>query len=133
MTRKKPKKAEKISVLLAEDDTMIRDVLSNTLQENDMILRSLERGEEFENAMTAELPDVVILDLVMADRDGFEILGVSKKTDAWSATPVIIFTNFSDRETKERAMAAGADVFLVKAETSLAELVRAVKKAARKL
>ena len=61
-------------------------------------------------------PSFVVLDLMLPEIDGFELLRSIKADDILSYVPVFVFTNFSDNDTKERCDKLGADHFFVKSD-----------------
>ena len=72
--------------------------------------------------------DAILLDLLMPGIGGYEVLRGIRRASANTATPILVVSVLSDRETKERCKAAGADGFLVKPveRRSLLEAVKAL-------
>lgn len=67
-----------------------------------------------EAASTTRLPDLILLDLNMPGRDGFEVLEALKKAPRFAPIPVVIFTTSRRQEDVRRAYAAGAASFVTK-------------------
>jgi DNA-binding response OmpR family regulator len=65
---------------------------------------------------TADLtnPDLIILDLMMPEPNGFEVCKMLRADPKYSRIPIVIFTAMGDSESKALALAAGADEFLTK-------------------
>lgn len=59
-------------------------------------------------------PDLVILDLMMPEPNGFEVCKMLRADPKFSQTPIVIFTAMGDNESKEAAFETGADEFLTK-------------------
>jgi DNA-binding response OmpR family regulator len=59
-------------------------------------------------------PDLIILDLMMPEPNGFEVCRMLRADPKYSRTPIVIFTAMGDNESKTTALEAGADEFLTK-------------------
>src|SRR3990172_6517857 len=59
-------------------------------------------------------PDLIILDLMMPEPNGFEVCRMLRADPKYSRTPIVIFTAMGDNESKSQALDAGADEFLTK-------------------
>ena len=59
-------------------------------------------------------PDLIILDLMMPEPNGFEVCRMLRADPKYSRTPIVIFTAMGDNESKKTALEAGADEFLTK-------------------
>jgi CheY-like chemotaxis protein len=70
--------------------------------------------------------DLVITDLEMPEVDGIELLGRLRADGRWRTTPVIVLTTRGSESDRRRAVAAGADAYLVKTEFSEAALREAL-------
>lgn len=73
-------------------------------------------------------PDYIILDIILPRVDGFNLLAEIKAEPATSLTPVFVFTNLSDAESKRRGQDLGADFYLLKTDFNLDEFVVKFKK-----
>ena len=73
-------------------------------------------------------PDFVILDLILPQIDGLELLEEFKADQEISSIPVFIFTNLSDQDSKSRGLDLGADYYFIKDDFSIDEFVDKVKK-----
>lgn len=122
---------EVVRVLVVEDDPLLRNMLSVKLANshcphmfsNDG-LQALELAVQFE-------PQVIVLDLMLPGKDGFEVLAELKADDRVKATPVIIFSNKSGDNERSRAMELGASAYRVKAMTDLNELIGELRRLAK--
>ena len=75
---------------------------------------TVERSVEALDTLRAERPDVLLLDLMMPQVSGFDILGALREDDEHRDLPVIVLTSSSDADTKMRALTLGATDFLAK-------------------
>jgi two-component system, OmpR family, alkaline phosphatase synthesis response regulator PhoP len=85
-----------------------------------------DKIEEFANNK-GKKPDLILLDLILPECNGVEILGILKKTEQTKDIPVIILTNYTSDEIKERGIEMGTKDYLTKTEvtpTKLAEIVK---------
>ncbi|RJQ13902.1 response regulator, partial [Candidatus Parcubacteria bacterium] len=71
--------------------------------------------------------DLILLDLILPKKDGFEVLKELKSDEHTKAVPVIVLTNLEQSADVEKAIAFGATTYLVKANYSLDELLQKIK------
>jgi signal transduction histidine kinase/CheY-like chemotaxis protein len=79
-------------VLVVDDDPKSRDVLRRTLQKESWTVAEAVNGREALGQLERSRPALVLLDLMMPEMDGFEMLERMRRNDAWRAIPVIIVT-----------------------------------------
>ncbi len=102
------------SILIVDDDPMNRDMLSRRLAREDYTVATAEGGRVALEMMAAERYDLILLDIMMPEMDGYEVLQRIKADERLRHTPVIMLTALSDRESVMRCLKAGADDYLVK-------------------
>lgn len=115
-----------MDVLLVEDDDAIASSLIAGLQSFGMIVRRVRGGEE---ALRAELPDVVLLDVGLPDIDGFE---VCRRIRATSQVPVIMLTARDEESDRVFGLDIGADDYVTK-PFGLRELVARIRAVTRRV
>ena len=113
-------------VLLAEDEPNIVESLTFLLRREGFDVDVHFNGAEALSAALKEPPDVVILDVMLPQLDGFEILRRLRLDERARSLPVIVLTAKGQREDRETALEEGADRFITK-PFSNAELVEAVR------
>jgi len=114
-------------ILIIDDEPAIHRLLKTILEtEGYSILGIEERGDTRESVARGK-PDLIILDLMMPEVDGFEILESLKSDEQTRDIPVIILTVRSLKEDREKAMALGADLYITKPFRP-EDLVQAVRK-----
>jgi DNA-binding NtrC family response regulator len=107
------RKAEtSIRVLVVDDETGFVDTLAKRLKLRDIETTKAYSGTESIRAMRGQSFDVCVLDLKMADMDGFETLKIMKKLDP--EMPVIILSGHGSDEAVQEAMVLGAQTYLTK-------------------
>ena len=114
-----------MDVLLVEDDDSIASSLIAGLQSSGMIVRRVSRGEE---ALRAELPDVVLLDVGLPDIDGFEVCRQLRVT---SQVPVIMLTARDEELDRVFGLDIGADDYVTK-PFGLRELIARIRAVTRR-
>lgn len=114
-----------MDILLVEDDDAIASSLIAGLQSSGMTVRRVSRGED---ALRAELPDVVLLDVGLPDIDGFE---VCRRLRATSQVPVIMLTARSEELDRVFGLENGADDYVTK-PFGLRELVARIRAVTRR-
>ncbi|HLY21575.1 MAG TPA: response regulator [bacterium] len=114
-------------VLIVEDDEFLGKACHDTLRRDGYQVVVAHDGEEALRKVKADLPDVVLLDWLLPKVPGLEVLR-ALKTDARSRdVPVLVLSNSSREEDRERALALGAAGYLIKADLSLRDLRCRVK------
>lgn len=88
-----PKAHAALSVLIGEDDQDLAYIYTTYLRHAGHTVRCAINGAEVLEALAAELPDILLLDLGLPDISGQETLSRLRADDATSAVPVVIFTN----------------------------------------
>jgi DNA-binding response OmpR family regulator len=99
------------SILAIEDDASIRGALERGLAERGHSVQTVPTGIAGLEAVLADRPDLVLLDLGLPDVDGLTVIGMIR---AASAVPIIVLTAVDDDPTMVRALDAGADDYVVK-------------------
>lgn len=115
-------------ILLVEDDKFLRDLLSRKLQEENLNVIPAIDGEEGAKKAEEEMPDLMLLDLILPGINGFDVLKKIKENEKTSGIPVIVLSNLGQKEDVERALSLGAKDYLIKANFTLEEIFDKIKK-----
>jgi two-component system cell cycle response regulator len=102
------------SILVVDDEPDNFEVIEALLPQEDYTLHYASRGEEAINSLDKFDLDVILLDVMMPDMDGFEVCKRIKAMTQWQHIPVIMVTALSSKADLSRCLAAGADDFLSK-------------------
>jgi len=113
-------------ILIIEDEQAFVRNLELALKDNYEI-SSAPNGKEGIVKAKNELPNLILLDFMLPDMDGFEILTELKADEKTDGIPVIVLTNRSDQETVSKIITAGGKEYLVKADWSIADVVEKIK------
>lgn len=108
----RPNEAEATRVLVVDDDPVVRRLLGDTLGRAGYTVRAAGTAAEALRQATDEEPALAILDLVLPDGDGIELLGQLKA--AWPALPAIVVTAYVEPRSIVEAMRRGAVDYLSK-------------------
>lgn len=119
--------AKGIKVYIVEDDPLLRNLLSVCLQKSSFPHEFSNDGHLAINSIRQFMPDVIILDLMLPGKSGFEVLEEIKADDAVKHVPVIVFSNRDGQDDRRKAKELGAVGFYVKAMTDLSELVETIE------
>src|SRR5262245_54773131 len=114
-------------ILSADDDPVVLQFVSSILVENGYEVFTASDGERAIQEARAVVPDLIILDLIMPYRDGYEVLRVLRESPETKDVPVIILSAKSKEEDIIRGLEGGAEDFIIKPFNAL-ELVARVRK-----
>lgn len=101
-------------ILVIEDEKNILFVFSRLLENKGYRVITAEDGLKGLELAQEELPDLILLDLVLPKLDGFKILSTLKDDENTKEIPVIIISARSDNDSIEETLKAGAENYLVK-------------------
>jgi CheY-like chemotaxis protein len=123
MTNNKP------TVLLIEDDPFLSSVLRLKLEKESFKVVRAADGDEALDFLTEQgvKPDLILLDLILPKKNGFEVLETIRQDPLLEKLPVIIISNLGQPSDIERGKALGIIDYFVKARLSIEELVTKVK------
>jgi two-component system alkaline phosphatase synthesis response regulator PhoP len=114
-------------ILLVDDEPSIRETVAYILEMEGFRVATAQDGDEAVEQVRRLQPPVVLLDVMLPRRDGFEVCRAIKSDPELSGTAIVMLTACGQRSDKERARAAGADYYLTKPffeEELLALLIR---------
>lgn len=117
------------TILIAEDEEDLRELYTMTLSSKGYTVLAAENGKQALEWLEKKhkIINLIILDVVMPEMDGFETLAKIKKDDRFRPIPVIISTNLDNDEDKEETVKLGANEYFVKSQHTPAELAERVK------
>lgn len=116
----------KKKILLIEDDRALQTALVETLVQEGYEAISAFDGEEGVKKIGEEKPNLVLLDLILPKKDGYEVLAEIKKGPN-KDTPVLILTNLEEIDNVQKALDLGAKTFMVKSDFSLRDIVKKIE------
>ncbi len=114
-------------ILIVDDDSMIQDIYLRKFKESGFEATAASDGATALKKIEEEEPDLVLLDLVMPQMDGFETLrelGVMKLV---KKPKVVLLTNLGQKEEIEKGFSLGAQDYIIKAHLTPSEVVERVR------
>ncbi len=121
-------KDKEIKILIVEDDLFLLGMYATKFELEKLKVFSAEDGEKGLRIAKKELPDIILLDIMLPGIDGFEVLKKLKSDDKTKNIPVILLTNLSQKSEVEKGLNLGATDYLIKAHFMPAEVVEKIKK-----
>ncbi|MDO8554948.1 MAG: response regulator [bacterium] len=120
------------TVLIVEDDEFLRQLVAQKLtQEGFNVIAAIDATEAFKSIHEKQ-PQIILLDLILPGMDGYEILDQLKKDSFTKSIPVIVLSNLGQREDIDKALKAGANDYLIKANFTPGEIVEKVRNVLKK-
>ena len=114
-----------------EDDASIRDIEVYALTSTGFEARGFADGDSFWDALQCELPELIVLDVMLPGKDGVTLLKMMKASEAFRDIPVIMATARGSEYDKIQSLDLGADDYLVK-PFGIMEMVSRVKAVLRR-
>ncbi|MEK9154840.1 MAG: response regulator [Patescibacteria group bacterium] len=115
-------------VLIIEDDEAISRVYSIKLNQGKAETIIASDGEEGFKKITSEKPDLILLDLMLPNKDGFWVLEEIAKHAELKKIPVLILSNLGQQADIDRAMKLGAKDYFIKTSISVNEMAEKINK-----
>jgi CheY-like chemotaxis protein len=113
-------------VLLVEDDPSIIQMYTLKLKQKHEVLEASTGKAGLELAIK-EKPDIILLDVIIPQMDGFAVLEELKKNPATKKIPVVLLTNLGQESDKEKGEALGAAGYLVKANFTPSQVLETIE------
>lgn len=118
-------------IYCVEDDDGIRELIAYAIESSGLAVREFANGAEFEKALDEQLPDLILLDIMLPDKDGMQILKDLKDNDRTRDLPVIFLSAKNSELDKVKGLNLGADDYITK-PFSVLELISRVKAVLRR-
>ena len=115
-------------MLLIEDDPFLTRAYEVKFESEGINLAVTTNGEEGLARMRAQKPQLILLDLMMPKKSGFEVLKEMQQDPNLKDIPVIVLTVFGREEDVRSTLALGAKEYFIKTETKLDDVVKSAKK-----
>jgi len=113
-------------ILIIEDDRALQNALIEALTQEGYEAISAYDGEEGMQKAEEAKPDLILLDLILPKKDGYEVLAGIKNSPN-KDIPVLILTNLEEIENVQKTLDLGAKTFMVKSDFSLRDIVDKIK------
>lgn len=116
--------------MIVEDDIFVMDIYHTKLTQEGFDVLSATNGMDGLKKLKeeAEVPDLMLLDILMPYMDGLEMLAELKKDDRLKNIPIIMLTNLSQKADVDKGLGLGANDFLIKSHFTPSEVLDKIKK-----
>ena len=118
---------DKKKILIIEDEATLQRALSEFLTAEGFEVVGASDGEEGLNMAKTKNPDLILLDIILPKKDGYEVLAEIKKDEKIDKVPVVLLTNLETAEDIQKAFDAGATTYLVKSNYRLEDIAKKIK------
>jgi DNA-binding response OmpR family regulator len=119
--------SKKIKVLIVEDDPFLLKMYAEKFEIENFSVFIAEDGKKGLKIAAKEIPDIILLDIILPEMSGFDVLKELKANDGTKRIPVILLTNLSQRDDINKGLSLGANDYLIKAHFMPSEVVEKVK------
>lgn len=120
-------KKKKQKILMIEDDPFLRKLYRNKLTLAGLEVIEAINGEEGLNKVKTEKPSLVLLDIILPRKSGFDVLIELKGNEKTRDIPVIILSVLGQTQDIIKGMTLGAEDYLIKSNITISEVVTKVR------
>ena len=117
----------KFKVLVVEDDKFLRDLMVQKIAKEGFSVIEAVDGEEGFKLAVENRPHIVLLDLILPEMNGFEVLQKIREDENIGKVPVVILSNLGQKDDLDKGMKLGATDYLIKAHNTPGDIVQKVK------
>ncbi|RJO59933.1 response regulator [candidate division WS5 bacterium] len=120
----------KHSILIVEDDGILQEMYSEKFEMEDFEVEKASTGKEGLEKLKKNMPDIILLDILMPDMNGLEMLKEMKKTRDYRDIPVVLLTNLGESKIdmdQELSFALGIKDYLIKTKHTPEDVVKRTK------
>lgn len=114
-------------ILIVEDDRYISKMYQLKLSLEGYDVQVAENGKQGVDKVKEFMPDIMLLDILMPELDGFEVLNIVKADEATKNIPVLIMSNLGQEDHVEKGMKLGAVGYVVKSQYTPSKVVEKIK------
>ncbi|MDO8524170.1 MAG: response regulator [bacterium] len=114
-------------ILILEDEVIILELLTKKLQREGYEVKTAQNGKEGLAMMEKEVPDLVLTDVIMPEKDGFDVILEMKQNELLKNVPIIIISNSGQPVEIDRAKELGVDDWVIKTDFDPQEIVQKVQ------
>jgi CheY-like chemotaxis protein len=117
------------TILIVEDESLLASTLKTKLEQDPSYrVIIVDNGAEVLELTKTEMPDLILLDILLPKMDGFDVLRALKKDPNTRDVPVVMLSNLGEANDMNKAVAEGAVAYLVKSNVDPGIIVQQVKK-----
>lgn len=116
-----------MKILIVEDEKVLSMVLEEKFKDEGFDTKVAADGEEAITFAASFSPDIILLDLILPKKDGFEVLKELKSDPKLQDITVIVLSNLGEDDEIKKALSLGATDYFVKVQHPMSEIVEKVK------
>jgi DNA-binding response OmpR family regulator len=113
---------------LVEDDPFLIDIYTKKLKSSGFEVKVAENGEKALRCLQEKKPDLLLLDIVLPEMIGWEVLRKIKENPKLKDLKIVVLSNLGQKEEVEKGLKLGATKYLIKAHYTPSEVVQEIKK-----
>lgn len=114
-------------ILIVEDEEVLRKMYAARFQQEGIEIVTANDAEEGFVLIKKEMPDLILLDIILPKNDGIYLLKQIRKDAKTASIAVLAFSNYDDQETREKAEELGVLAYLRKTDYTPSEIVKKIK------
>jgi len=116
------------TILLIEDDKYLIDIYTTELKKAGFVVKAALDGKEALSKINKIKPDLLVLDIIMPEVDGWQVLRKIKERTEFKNLKVVVLSNLSKKEDIEKASKNGVIKYFVKTHFTPSKVVEEIKK-----
>jgi len=116
------------TILLVEDDPFVVDIYTKKLKNAGFLIKTAQDGEEALKKIMEKKPDLLVLDIVLPNIDGWELLDKIKRNEKLRDLKVVVLSNLDQKIDVEKGLEFGIVRYFIKAHYTPSQVVREIKK-----
>ncbi len=120
-----------VTVLFAEEDYFLGEIYRKKLEEVGYKVTLVQSGDACIREVEKKTPRIVVLDLLLPQIDGFQVLELLKKNTKTSHIPVIVLTHLGQKEDVKKALSLGAHEYILKSHARPDDLIAKIQEILR--
>lgn len=113
-------------ILLAEDDDFLSSLLRNRLEREGFNILLVKRGDEVIENMKTFKPDLMMLDIILPGKLGFEVLEDTRSDPKLAAIPFFVMSNLGQEEDIQKAKRLGAIDYFIKSRIMIDDVIKKI-------
>ncbi len=121
-----------MNILVAEDEAILRTTFQEVLATAGYTVRVACDGEEALCMLEEQMPDVLLLDIMMPRKTGFDVMEVLKEKGWFEKMHVVVLTNLEQQTDLEKCRGYGIQDYLVKADQEVDDIIKIVERCSAK-
>jgi CheY-like chemotaxis protein len=116
-----------MNVLVIDDEKFVRNVFASELGQENISVTLAEDGEKGLKLAREKKPDVIVLDLILPKKDGFEVIGELRNIPELKHTLIYVFSGLAQEHDKQEALSLGVSAYFPKNQFTVHQVVDAIR------